>query len=126
MPFIRFISRILARLLFRLRIHGDGVLDTPGMRELQLTNVEAGIAEVFNDLTTLAGKCRFRDCKHETEPGCAVLAAVDAGEIEPARLARWRKLAAEERFNSSTLAERKADAKSLKKIIRTFQKNNRG
>ncbi len=105
---------------------GCGVLDTPGMRELQLTNVEAGIAEVFNDLTTLAGKCRFRDCKHETEPGCAVLAAVDAGEIEPARLARWRKLAAEERFNSSTLAERKADAKSLKKIIRTFQKNNRG
>lgn len=104
---------------------GCAVLDTPGMRELQLTDVEEGIAEVFDDLVTLAGQCRFNDCAHETEPGCAVRQALEAGEIDAARLARWRKLAAEERFNTSTLSQRKAHEKSFHKKIKTVQQSKK-
>ncbi len=104
---------------------GCAVLDTPGMRELQLTDVEAGIADVFADMVALAGQCRFRDCRHDTEPGCAVQKAVECGDIDPARLARWSKLAAEERFNSSSLAKRKGADKSLHKMIKAIQQQNK-
>jgi len=104
---------------------GCAVLDTPGMRELQLTDVEAGIADVFSDLADLASQCRFRDCQHDSEPGCAVQAALAQGDIEPSRYARWHKLAAEERFNSASLTERKAGDKSLRKMIRSIQKKNK-
>lgn len=102
--------------------NGCAVLDTPGMRELQLTNVETGIAELFDDLVALADRCRFTDCQHETEPGCAIRQALEQGEIDAPRLARWRKLAAEDRFNSSTLAERRAFDKSRHKMYRAMQK----
>lgn len=105
--------------------NGCAVLDTPGMRELQLADAQEGIADVFGDISALAGKCRFSDCAHETEPGCAVRSAVDRGDIAPERLARWHKLAAEERFNSTSLAERKADGKALSKLIRAVKKNCR-
>lgn len=104
---------------------GCAVLDTPGMRELQLTDVEAGIADVFADIVALASRCRFNDCKHDSEPGCAVQNALDHGEIDQARLARWNKLAAEERFNSSTLADRKSADKSLHRMISSIQQKNR-
>jgi ribosome biogenesis GTPase len=62
------------------------VLDTPGMRELQLTNAATGIADVFEDIERLSAQCRFKDCQHETEPGCAVQAAVADGRLDPSRL----------------------------------------
>jgi len=104
---------------------GCAVLDTPGIRELQLTDVEAGIADVFADIVALAGQCRFSDCRHDSEPGCAIQGALARGEIDPDRLARWNKLAAEERYNASTLAERKAADKSLQKMINAIQRENR-
>jgi ribosome biogenesis GTPase len=104
---------------------GCAVLDTPGMRELQLTDVEAGIADVFADIVALVGQCRFSDCKHDSEPGCAIQGAFEREEIDPDRLARWRKLAAEERFNASTLAERKAAKKSFQKMINAIQQKSR-
>ena len=104
---------------------GCAVLDTPGMRELQLTDVEAGIADVFSDLTELAHQCKFRDCRHDSEPGCAIKAALAAGGIDPARLARWTKLAVEERFNSMSLSDRKAGDRSLQKGIKEIQRNSR-
>lgn len=104
---------------------GCAVLDTPGMRELQLTDAQDGIADVFDDISSLAAQCRFSDCKHETEPGCAIQRALKQGEIAPEKLTRWNKLVAEERFNSASLAERKSDDKDLHKTIRAIQKNNR-
>lgn len=101
------------------------VLDTPGMRELQLTDVEAGIAEVFADIAALAIECRFKDCMHDTEPGCAIQSALERGDIAPERLARWNKLAAEERYNSSSLAERKHAEKSFQKMVKKVQQKNR-
>lgn len=104
---------------------GCAVLDTPGMQELQLTDVGTGISELFDDLVTLAGQCRFRDCQHEGEPGCAIRRALDEGALDMSRLVRWRKLAAEERFNSATLAERKAHDGSRHKMHRSIQQKEK-
>jgi ribosome biogenesis GTPase len=69
---------------------GGFVIDTPGMRELGLWDAEEGMAATFADLEELAQKCRFRDCRHDREPGCAV-----RGVLDDARLADWRKLHSE-------------------------------
>ncbi|MBO6640236.1 MAG: ribosome small subunit-dependent GTPase A [Roseitalea sp.] len=98
------------------------VLDTPGMRELQLTDAAAGIDDLFADLHALAVQCRFKDCQHASEPDCAVLAAMERGEIDAARLGRWRKLKAEEAFNSASLAERRTRDKALGKMVRQVKK----
>ena len=94
------------------------VLDTPGMRELQLTDAADGIGALFEDIEELALQCRFNDCTHEGEPGCAVRAASDRGEIDEARLVRWRKLVAEEAYNSSSLAERREKDRAFGKMVR--------
>jgi len=98
------------------------VLDTPGMRELQLTDTESGINDVFADLHDLSTQCRFSDCQHVTEPGCAVLKAVEDGEADAARLARWRKLVAEDAFNSASIVERRSKDKAFGKMVRKIQK----
>jgi len=75
---------------------GGGLLvDTPGLREIQLWASEEGLASAFGDVETLAPACRFRDCAHDSEPGCAVQAAVASGELSEERLASYRKLRAE-------------------------------
>ncbi len=104
---------------------GCVVLDTPGMRELQLTDVAAGIENLFADLHSLAGQCKFNDCAHDAEPGCAVLKALDEGAIDAARLGRWRKLMAEEEFNSASLSERKSKDKAFGKTVRMIQKQSK-
>jgi ribosome biogenesis GTPase len=71
------------------------LIDTPGLRELQLWAGESEAEEAFDDIEELAMYCKFRDCKHETEPGCAVRDAVEAGELAAERLAAWRKLQTE-------------------------------
>ncbi len=73
---------------------GGLLLDTPGMRELQVID-EEGLETVFADIAELAGRCRFRDCTHEAEPGCAVQEALAAGTLEPERLEHFRTLARE-------------------------------
>jgi len=106
------------RTFFRLK-SGGWLVDTPGMREIQLTETAQGIREVFEELEALAARCRFVDCTHASEPGCAVRTAIDRGEIEEARVGRWKKLASEERRNSETLAERRARDKSFGKMVRS-------
>jgi ribosome biogenesis GTPase len=69
---------------------GALVIDTPGLRELQFW--EGNLSAAFEDIEALALECRFRDCAHQREPGCAVLAAVDDGRLELDRLRSWRKL----------------------------------
>lgn len=101
------------------------VLDTPGMRELQLTDVASGVAELFADLEDLSHQCKFRDCAHETEPGCAIKAAIDAGQLDAARLARWKKLVAEDQNNSATLAQRRARDKEFQKQVNSATKHKK-
>jgi ribosome biogenesis GTPase len=72
---------------------GGGILiDTPGLRSVGLTGADDGLTQAFADVDALAETCRFRDCGHSSEPGCAVLAAVEDGELPERRLASWRKL----------------------------------
>ncbi|SOE15120.1 ribosome biogenesis GTPase [Hoeflea halophila] len=103
--------------------NGCAVLDTPGVRELQLTDAEEGVAEVFSDLDELSLECRFNDCKHISEPGCAVLAALERGDIDAARLARWRKLVAEDQHNTASLAQRRSKDKAFGKMVRQAKKH---
>lgn len=74
---------------------GGWLLDTPGMRELQLADTASGLADVFDDITLLQQSCRFSNCRHDAEPGCAIRSALEEGTLSLERLARWRKLAAE-------------------------------
>ena len=74
---------------------GGRVVDMPGVRGLGLWDSDTGIDVAFADVTELASRCRFRDCKHADEPGCAVLGAVEAGELAQARLDSYRSLVSE-------------------------------
>ncbi|MGO4671225.1 GTPase RsgA, partial [Bosea sp. 2RAB26] len=76
---------------------GGWVIDTPGMRTLHVSDAASGLETLFAEITELSPLCRFRDCTHEHEPGCAVHEAVAKGVIDPERLARWRKLDLENR-----------------------------
>ncbi len=108
---------------------GAWLLDTPGMRELQLTDVKAGLEDVFAEISALADTCRFSDCSHADEPGCRVKAAIDAGVIEQDRLDRWRKLVREEAFNSTSIAERRARDKAFGRMLKNVisdKKSRRG
>ncbi len=90
---------------------GSIVIDTPGMRELQLNT--ADLSRSFEDIETLAAHCKFRNCSHREEPGCAVQAAVDRGELQPKRLEHYRKLQREldyEGLDSRRLEEAKINA----------------
>lgn len=99
---------------------GGGLLiDTPGMRELQLAASEESIADTFSEISGLARQCRFSDCSHNGEPGCAVLAAVDAGRVETRRLANYRKLLRERAFNEATLAEKREKDRKLGRFYRS-------
>jgi len=75
---------------------GGAVIDSPGLRAVGLADAD-GVGLAFGDVTALAAGCRFADCRHSSEPGCAVLAAVESGDLDPARLDDWRRLAAEGR-----------------------------
>jgi ribosome biogenesis GTPase len=78
---------------------GALILDTPGMRELGLLDADEAVAATFEDIEALALTCRFRDCGHGTEPDCAVRAALEAGQLDPARWRNYDKLAREAAFS---------------------------
>ncbi|WP_454884841.1 ribosome small subunit-dependent GTPase A [Sphingomonas oryzagri] len=86
---------------------GGWLVDTPGMRELQMSDVAAGVTEVFDDVTAVALGCRFANCTHAEEPGCAINAAIAEGDIDSARFERWRKLAQENAETSGASSARR-------------------
>ena len=104
---------------------GGWLLDTPGMRELQLTDSERGLDDVFADIADLAKACRFADCGHQSEPGCAVLAAMEQGDLDPNRLKRYRKLIAENAKNRASLAERRSRDRAFDKMVKRIMKEKR-
>ena len=100
----------------RATFAGGWLIDTPGMRELRLVDAEHGVDEVFADITDLAMTCKFNDCAHVTEPGCAIRAAVTKGFLDTDRIERWRKLEKENRFNTATVGENRGHLKRLQKM----------
>jgi ribosome biogenesis GTPase len=108
---------------------GGVLIDTPGMREFGLVDDGGGMDTVFSDIAELAAACHFDDCCHETEPGCAVLAAVEAGHLDPARLESYhrlqREIAAAARRRDPLLArEAERKWKSIHKSMRQHYKKN--
>lgn len=107
---------------------GGIVIDTPGMRELQLWDAGEGIEETFADIQELAAECRFRDCRHQAEPGCAVRSAVQAGALAAERLESLQKLAREEQFLEAKLdaaarSRRTKELRTLMKLVNHFYRN---
>lgn len=110
---------------------GGLILDTPGMRELGLWDAEAGVSATFEDVEALAGRCRFSDCSHGGEPGCAVQAAIAAGDLPQARLAAYAKLQAELAYERRREDPRAAQENrklwiSRHKAARAWMKQKRG
>jgi ribosome biogenesis GTPase len=109
---------------------GALLLDTPGMRQLQLWGGEESLDGAFPDIVALAAACRFRDCRHRSEPGCAVLEAVERGELEAARFESWKKLQRELRWlttkqDARARAEETARWKAISKTMKHHPKSRR-
>lgn len=94
---------------------GGWLLDTPGMRELQLVDANEGLAEVFDDVIELTRSCRFANCTHGSEPNCAVQSALTAGTLDAARVERWRKLVLEEAATGEGFTRRHSTENSGRK-----------
>lgn len=91
------------------------IIDTPGMRELGMWETSEGLSDAFADVESFLGKCRFSDCKHETEPGCAIRNALTHGELDISRWESYRKLKAESVDKTQMLRQKQARGKGLRK-----------
>lgn len=98
---------------------GGWLIDTPGMRGLGVAEVAYGIDATFPEISELATTCKFRDCEHETEPGCAVQAAITSGDIDPDRLKRFKKLKRENQHATETIAQARDRYRKLGKMYRS-------
>lgn len=110
--------------------NGGIVIDTPGMRELQVWGDEEGLKHVFDDIEELALNCRFKNCGHENEPGCAILEAVNNGTLDPGRLKNFYKLKKEfsylaDRHTMKASAVEKARWKKISKIQKMYSKDHK-
>ncbi|WFB34658.1 ribosome small subunit-dependent GTPase A [Kiritimatiellota bacterium B12222] len=105
--------------------NGALILDTPGMRELQLADCADGVNATFADIEALSLECKFTNCGHTNEPGCAVRHALEHGEVDPRRVTNFQKLLKEQAHNRATLYERRSHDKSLGKTYRRAQEEAR-
>ena len=109
------------RQLIRLK-SGVMIIDTPGMRELGMWDISGGLGDAFADVELFIGKCRFSDCRHETEPGCAIKAAIARGELDLSRWESYRKLK-EEAVDRDEMMRRKNEwAKGVAKFSKQRKK----
>ena len=110
---------------------GGVLIDTPGMRGIALWDATDGIASAFPDIDALSDRCRFRDCTHTSEPGCAVIAAVEAGLLPRRRLDSYLMLQAElvslaHRQDQKAWASKEQAGKDISKAAKRFFKDNPG
>ena len=111
--------------------NGGLLIDTPGMRELQLWTADNGLDSTFADVEACAASCRFRDCAHDREPGCAVRDAVTSGALASERLEAWHRLRRELAFlarkqDERANAEHSAKIRSLMRDVRAHQRRKYG
>jgi ribosome biogenesis GTPase / thiamine phosphate phosphatase len=97
---------------------GALLLDTPGMRELGMWDADEGIDETFADLIELASRCRFADCSHRLEPGCAIQAEVKAGRLDDARVRSYRRLSHEVAEQPASVAAKREKDRRFGKAVR--------
>ena len=97
---------------------GGLIIDVPGMRELRVAEIDDALGHVFEDIEKLSAQCRFSDCSHLNEPGCAVLAAVENGQLDRRRLDSYHKLLRENEFATASLADKRAKDRSFGKMVK--------
>lgn len=97
---------------------GGLLIDVPGMRELRVAEINQSIGTVFDDIEQLATHCKFADCRHAAEPGCAVLRAVEENQLDARRLSNYRKLLRENALSTETLAEKRAQGRDFAKLVK--------
>lgn len=100
-------------------------IDTPGMRELGNMAVDSGIEETFADIAELSRHCKFRDCSHGSEKGCAVLGAVDSGELDGKRYRNYLKLKSESTFHEMSYQEKRNKDKAFGRMVKEVMKSSR-
>ena len=106
--------------------NGAFVVDTPGMRELGMWDSEKGIETAFSDIEKLSRECKYTDCTHTSEPGCAVRRALENGTLDPARIASYRKLKAENNYAADSSSYLEAKREKFKKIAKLNKAAGRG
>ncbi len=105
-------------------LEGGGILiDNPGMREVGIADVGDGLETTFNDIAVLSEKCRFKDCTHTGEAGCAVIAAVKAGQLDEGAYENYLKMEKEKSFFESSALERRQKDRQFGKIMKSYKKN---
>ena len=102
---------------------GGILLDVPGMRELAVADIQPALAEMFEDIEALSRRCRFADCSHASEPGCAIREAIDAGHMDARRLSNYFKLLREQEDNAATLAAQRHRNRQWGKNIRNMHRD---
>lgn len=113
-----------SRQLVRLE-SGAMIIDTPGMRELGSMSVNDGLDETFSEILTLSQSCKFSNCSHSNEKGCAILAAIKAGELSEQRYQNYLKMKKESEFNQMSFLEKRNKDKSFGKLIKSTMKNKK-
>ncbi len=107
--------------------NGALLLDSPGMRELKMVDAAQGVGETFEDVGDLALQCRFGNCAHEDEPGCAVRRAIESGDLDERRLHNYRKLLREQARHSDTIAQQRHRARQFaKRVKRVVEEKEKG
>jgi ribosome biogenesis GTPase / thiamine phosphate phosphatase len=113
-----------SRQLVRLE-NGAMIIDTPGMRELGSLSVDEGLDETFSEILELSRKCKFGNCSHSNEKGCAIQAAINAGSLSEQRYQNYLKMKRESEFNQMSYLEKKKKDKSFGKLVKTTMKNKK-
>ena len=111
-----------SRQLVRLE-SGAMIIDTPGMRELGSMSVDDGLDETFSEILELSQICKFANCSHTNEKGCAILAAIKAGDLSEQRYQNYLKMKKESKFNQMSYLEKRKKDKSFGKFIKSTMKN---
>jgi ribosome biogenesis GTPase / thiamine phosphate phosphatase len=104
---------------------GGIMIDTPGMRELAGIDIEAGLEMTFEEIAALSLQCKFTDCSHANEPGCAIRSAIESGTLSQDRLDNYQKMQKESRFNEMSYAQKRGRDKAFGKLVKNVIKNHR-
>jgi ribosome biogenesis GTPase len=103
--------------------NGGLLIDMPGMRELGILSAGEGLDDSFADIKALAGRCRFADCSHNNEPGCAIRKAIESGELNPEQYQSYVKLKAESDFNEMSYVDKRKKDKAFGKMVKSVLKH---
>ena len=99
------------------------IIDTPGMRELGSMSVDDGLDQTFSEILELSQSCKFSNCSHTNETGCAILAAINTGELSEQRYQNYLKMKKESEFNQMSYLEKRKKDKSFGKFVKSIMKN---